>query len=92
MCWAYEQTVGDPAAKFVLIVLADVSEGTEFSWPLLHLPALARRTELPEDRLRRALEILLTRGYVRRGAVWAGSERVEGLVLNVFNAEQELSA
>lgn len=84
MCWAYEQRVGDPAAKFVLIMLADCAEGTEFSWPLASVPKLSARTELPPEKLQRAMDILLARGFIRRERVYDLDGYVEGVVLAVL--------
>ena len=61
--WAVEQTVGDMAAKFLLLTLAESASSEDFKcWP--SIATLSRRIEASEDTVARKMKILVSLGLV----------------------------
>jgi hypothetical protein len=64
MSWALRQTTGAPATKVVLLVLANVADEHGVSWHSQR--SLSLKSEVPVRSLRRHLETLEERGFLRR--------------------------
>jgi Helix-turn-helix domain len=60
--WAWQARVGDPAAKLVLMKLADQANDDGICWPSQR--TLSEHLEMPERTLRRKLEILTARHLI----------------------------
>lgn len=74
MVWAFEQTVGSPTAKFVLVKLADnTNERSNVCWPSIKL--MAEQTELSERSVQRALKELEDGGFIATGKQFAEDGR-----------------
>lgn len=64
MAWAARQNVGDPAAKWLLVTLANFADEHGVCWPSLN--RLAADTELSRATILRKIEYLCERGLIRR--------------------------
>lgn len=62
MSWAWDQRVGDPAAKLVLMKLADQANDQGKCWPSQR--SLADECEMSLNTVRRKLELLYAAGLV----------------------------
>lgn len=64
--WAMEQMTGSPSRKAVLVALADYANATSGKC-CPHIATIAKRTELSEATVKRALVELVTAGFFTRG-------------------------
>lgn len=65
VAWAMDQTTGNPTRKAVLVALADFTNG-ETGKCCPYIATIAKRTELSEKTVQRALSDLVDAGFVKR--------------------------
>ena len=68
--WAWDQRAGSPAAKAVLVALADFADELHSCWPSMAL--LAYRSEVSERTVKRVLADLVEIGLLRRERRYIG--------------------
>lgn len=88
--WVMRLQVGDPIAKFVLYQLADMANDDGIAFPTVEM--IARRTELHEATVRRALRRLVEMGLVAVSPSPGRRSNTYHLVMNDSLAEREGSA
>src|SRR5579885_12231 len=76
--WAFDQRVGDPLVKFVLVALANFAEPADgLCWPKQEI--LLAMTEVSERKLRYAMKAIESAHGVRRVHRWRASGRLPDL-------------
>jgi hypothetical protein len=64
MAWAFEQRIGDPLAKFLLIAIANYADERDEAWP--SLSRLAGDTEMGRRSVVTKIEVLVEAGLIAR--------------------------
>lgn len=64
LTWAFKQNVGDPGAKFVLVVIADHAGKSGFAWPSQE--QISRYTDQTDRTVRKHLKALEAAGFISR--------------------------
>jgi len=76
MVWADDQTVGDPLAKFLLLLLGD--DADDQNEARLSIESLCRRTEMSPAMVERKLVYLEAKGFLRRRVGPSPASSIDG--------------